>query len=46
MKGADRVDIIGESNIEVETKDRVYGYAAVNGHLILRTEKALIVIAK
>ena len=46
MRVADQVDIIGKSNIELENKDRVYGYAAVNGHLILRTEKALFAIAK
>ena len=46
MRVADQVDIIGKSNIEVENKDRVYGYAAVNGHLILRTEKALFAITK
>ncbi len=44
MQAADEVKVIAESNVSLTAKDRIYGYAVVNGYFILRSAQDLVAV--
>ena len=46
LKASDELEVASESSIDIETKDRVFGYAIMNGHVVFRTKKQLICVGK
>jgi outer membrane protein assembly factor BamB len=46
LKASDELEVSCESSIDIGSKDRVFGYAVMNGHVVFRTKKQLICVGK